>query len=262
MRGGWPRNRPKTSDGFHASLMPVWKAHVGIQTLLLAPLRILMAVCFIVFLIVGANVANLQLARATRAPQRTERAHGPGGGSVAAGAAASHREPVAGGDGRGWRAIALASWLGRSLLWMLPPIGFPIEFDFSLNADVLVFTVLLCCASSLLTGLAPALQAVKSSLIEALKEGGRCGSPGAGQNRTRGLLVVSEVALALVALVGTALFARSFQNARAIQPGFDAGNVVYAQYHLDTLLSEPGAARAVLLPPARPASGRSPALPR
>jgi predicted permease len=51
--------------------------------------------------------------------------------------------------------------------------------------------------------------------------------------------VVSEVALALVALVGTALFARSFQNARAIQPGFDAGNVVYAQYHLDTFCQNP-----------------------
>ena len=70
--------------------------------------------------------------------------------------------------------------------------------------------------------------------MEALKEGGRSGTSGAGQNRTRGLLVVSEVALALVALVGTALFARSFQNARAIHPGFDASNVLFAQYHLDT----------------------------
>jgi hypothetical protein len=70
--------------------------------------------------------------------------------------------------------------------------------------------------------------------MEALKEGGRGGTAGAGQNRIRGLLVVSEVALALVALVGTALFARSFQNARAIRPGFDARNVLFAKYHLDT----------------------------
>ncbi len=117
---------------------------------------------------------------------------------------------------------------------MLPPIGFPVAFDFSLNADVLGFTVLLCCAGSLLTGLAPAVHPVRGSLMEVLKEGGRSGTSGAGQNRTRGLLVISEVALALVALVGTALFARSFQNARAIRPGFDASNVLFAQYHLDT----------------------------
>ena len=91
---------PRTSGGFHASLMPVWKAHFGVQAMLLAPLRILMAVCFVVFLIVGANVANLQLARATARRQRVERAHGPGREPLAPGAAASYREPVAGGDGR------------------------------------------------------------------------------------------------------------------------------------------------------------------
>jgi predicted permease len=224
---------PSDSGGFHARLMPVWKAHFGVQTVLLAPLRILMAVCLVLFLIVGANVANLQLARATarRKELSIRMALGAGGGRVmrqllteslvlaAMGALAS---------------IPLASWLGRSLLWMLPPVGFPVEFDFSLNADVLGFMALLCCAGSLLTGLAPALHPIRSSLLEALNEGGRGGSSGAAQNRTRGLLVVSEVALALVALVGTALTARSFQSARAIHPGMDAHNVLFAKYHLDT----------------------------
>jgi len=224
---------PKTSEGFHASLMPVWKAHLGMQSVLLEPLRILMAVCFLLFLIVGANVANLQLARATARRRELSVRVALGAGRwrlvrqlLTESLLLSAMGALAG--------VALAAWLGRSLLWMLPPVEFPVKLDFSLNVDVLGFTVLLCCACSLLTGLAPAVHSVRSSLVDALKEGGRSGTPGAGQNRTRGLLVVSEVALALVALVGTALFVRSFQNARAIHPGFDAGNVLFAQYHLDT----------------------------
>ena len=229
---------PKTSGGFRASLMPVWKAHFGVQSVLLAPLRILMAVCFLLFLIVGANVANLQLARATarRRELSVRMVLGASRWRLARQLFAESLLLAAMGALAG---IALSAWLGRSLLWMMPPIGFPIEVDFSLNADMLGFTVLLCCAGSLLTGLAPALHSVKSGLMEALKEGGRSGTPGAAQNRTRGLLVISEVALALVALVGTALFARSFENARAIHPGFDAHNVLFAKYHLDTFCPDP-----------------------
>jgi len=224
---------PKTNAGVRERVMPVWKAHFGVQVILLTPLRLLMAVCFVLFLIVGANVANLQLARATaRRKELSLR--------MALGAS-------------GWRvmrqllteslllaavaailAIPLAAWLVRSLLWMFPPLGFPVEFDFRLNGDMLAFTVLLCCAGSVLTGLAAAVHPLRSSLLEALNEGGRGGSSGASRNRTRGLLVISEVALALVALVGTAFAVRSFQAVRQISPGFDAHNVLFAKYHLDT----------------------------
>ena len=146
---------PRTSGGFHASLMPVWKAHLGMQSVLLAPLRILMAVCFVLFLIVGANVANLQLARATarRRELSVRMALGAGRWRLTRQLLTESLLLAAMGALGG---ITLASWLGRSLLWMLPPIGFPVEFDFSLNADMLGFTALLCCAGSLLTGLAPA----------------------------------------------------------------------------------------------------------
>ena len=224
---------PSTNRGFRASLMPVWKAHFGMQSVLLEPLRILMAVCFVLFLIVGANVANLQLARATarRREFSVRMALGAGGWRVARQLLTESLVLAAMGALAG---IAMAAWLGRSLLWLLPPIGFPVSVDFSLNADMLAFTVLLCGAGSLLTGLAPALHSLRSDVMSVLKEEGRSGTPGASQNRTRGLLVVSEVALALVALVGTAVFARSFENARAIHPGLDPHNVLFAKYHLDT----------------------------
>ena len=227
---------PRSSEGFRAGLMPVWKAHFGAQSLLLAPLRILMAVCFALFLIVGANVANLQLARATarRRELSVRRALGAGSGRLVRQLLTESLLLAAMGALAG---VPLALLLGRALVWMLPSLGYPVDFGFTLNGDVLGFTALLCCAGALLTGLAPALQAARSNLMDALKEGGRSSTPGAGQTRTRGLLVVSEVALALVALVGTALFARSFQNARAIRPGFDARNVLFAKYHLDTFCS-------------------------
>ena len=227
---------PATSAGYHESVMPVWKGHVGVQAVMLAPLRILMAVCFVVFLIVGANVANLQLARGTARRRELSVRMAMGAGPrrlvrqllteslllAALGAVAS---------------FPLADWLGSSLQWIMPALGLPVKLDFSLNADVLAFTILLCCAACLATGLAPALHTVHGDLVEALKEGGRSGTSGAGQNRTRGFLVVCEVALALVALVGTALFARSFQNARTISPGFDARNVLFVKYYLETFCS-------------------------
>ena len=224
---------PQTSRAFRARLMPVWKAHFGVQTVLLGPLRILMAICFVLFLIVGANIANLQLARATarRKELSLRMALGASRWRLVRQFLTESLLLAAMGAVAG---IPVASLLGHALLWLLPPLGFPIEFDFNLNPDVVGFIVLLCCAGSLVTGLTPALYMLKTGLIDALKEGGRTGTSGAAQNRIRGLLVVSEVALALVALVGTALFARSFQNARAISPGLDAQNVLFVKYHLDT----------------------------
>jgi hypothetical protein len=245
---------PRTSGGFRASLMPVWKAHIGMQSVLLAPLRILMAVCFVVFLIVGANVANLQFARATarRRELSVRMALGASRWRLARQLLTESLLLAAMGALAG---IPLAAWLGRSLLWMLPPFGFPVDFDFSLNADMLGFTVLLCCAGSLLTGLAPAVHSVRSDLMEALKEGGRSGTPGAGQNRTRGAAggfgggagaggagghraVRAELSKRADHLSG---LRREPRTVRAIPPRH--------------VLPEPGAEGAVLLPSARPDRG-------
>ncbi|HTQ55353.1 MAG TPA: ABC transporter permease [Bryobacteraceae bacterium] len=228
---------PRTNTGFSERVMPVWRAHLGVQSVLLAPLRILMAVCFMLLLIVGANVANLQLARATARRRELSVRMALGAGYWRLVRQFLAESLMLAGMGA-LAAIPMAGWLGRSLLWLLPPVGFPVQLDFDLNAHTLAFTALLCCASALLTGMAPAIHTVKGNLIDALKEGGRSGTSTGAQHRTRGLLVASEVALALVALVGTVLFARSFQNARAIAPGLDANNVLFAKYHLDTFCTD------------------------
>ena len=229
---------PATSRGFSARLMPVWKAHVGLQGFLLTPLRILMAVCGVLFLIVAANVANLQLVRATARQKEF-------GMRVALGASPGRliRQMVteslllaAGGAVVG---VALAMWLGQSLERMLPVSQYPIALDFSLNGDLLAFAILLCVILAVITGLAPALHSIRVDVNETLKEGGRSGASGARLQRARGMLVVSEVALAMVALVGMGLFTRSFLNARAISPGIEARHLLLAQYHVDTFCSTP-----------------------
>jgi putative ABC transport system permease protein len=94
---------------------------------------------------------------------------------------------------------------------------------------VLGFTTLLSLGTGLLFGLIPAIQSSKADLTSTLKEtGGRSGS-GFRQNKTRSILVVTEVALALTLLVGSALLIRSAIALSRVEPGFDAANVLTMQ---------------------------------
>ena len=227
---------PDSNRGFSARLMPIWEAHIGLQGLLLTPLRILMAVCGVLFLIVAANVANLQLARATarRKEFSVRLALGAGPGRLIRQLVAESLLLAVAGAVVG---VTLALWLGQSLTWLLPATDLPITLDFSLNGDILAFAILLCAVLAVITGLAPALYSIRADVNESLKTGGRSGTSRSGLQRARGLLVVSEVALAMLALVGTGLFTRSFLNARAMNRGLDARNLLFVQYHVDTFCS-------------------------
>jgi predicted permease len=103
-----------------------------------------------------------------------------------------------------------------------------------LDGQVLTFTMALAFGVAILAGLAPALHASRANVNEMLKEGGRSGSSGAHSHRLRGLLVASEVALAVIALVGAGLFLKSFQTARAIDPGFKPEGVALARFDFST----------------------------
>ena len=227
---------PESNRGFSARLMPIWQAHIGLQGLLLTPLRILMAVCGLLFLIVAANVANLQLARATARQKEfsVRLALGAAPGRLIRQLVTESLLLAAAGAVVG---VTLALWLGQSLTWLLPATDLPITLDFSLNGDILAFTILLCAVLAAMTGVAPALYAMRGDVNESLKAGGRGGTSGSGVQRARGLLVVCEVALAMLALVGTGLFTRSFLNARSMNRGLDASNLLFVQYHVDTFCS-------------------------
>jgi len=104
-------------------------------------------------------------------------------------------------------------------------LDFPNADAISLNSGVLVFNLVLALATGLLFGLAPAWQAWKTNVNDAMKEASRS-STGASHHRLRGLFVVSEVALTLVLLVGAGLMLRSFAQVRYSSPGFDPRNVL------------------------------------
>jgi predicted permease len=97
---------------------------------------------------------------------------------------------------------------------------------------VLGFTLAVALVTGLLFGLAPAIQGTRSDLREALNEGGRGGGTGAGRQRMRNAFVVTQVALAVVLLVGAGLMINSIVRLERINPGFDASNLITFQVQL------------------------------
>jgi len=222
---------PRTNRGVEANVVPVWAGHLGAQGLLLKPLRILMAVCVLLLLIVCANVANLLLARAVaRQPEFALRlALGAQRRQLAKQLLTETLMLASAGAAAG---AILVLWLGQTLVSLLPKIDVPLRLGGYLNWPTLGFTVALAAAATLISGTMPALMSARAGLNETLKEGGRGAGAGTESHKLRGLLVVAEVALAMVAMIGAGLFHRSFKNANAVDPGFDIRNASVSQFYL------------------------------
>ena len=127
--------------------------------------------------------------------------------------------------------LLLASY-GVDLLLALGPASLPRAAEVGVDFRVLGFTLALSILAGVAFGLAPAWQATRVDLHDELKESGRGGAGGARQNRARGLLVVSEIALSLVLLVGAGLLAKSFFRLQSVDPGFEARNVLVIRLSL------------------------------
>jgi putative ABC transport system permease protein len=114
---------------------------------------------------------------------------------------------------------------GIDLLLALGPASLPRAAEVGVDFRVLGFTLALSLLAGVIFGLAPAWQATRVNLNDALKESAR-GTGGAQHGRTRGLLVVCEIALSLTLLVGAGVLVRSFLRLQAVDPGFEAKNVL------------------------------------
>jgi putative ABC transport system permease protein len=195
------------------------------------PLLILGGAVAFVLLIACANVANLLLARAAGRQREI---------AIRTAIGASRAQIVRQLLGESM-VLALAGGVagfligvpGVRVLLAASPGGLP-RLDDLVNSGwaalldwrVFGFTIAVSIVTGVLFGLLPALQVSRIDVNTSLKEAsGRAGT-GMKQNRVRGALVVSEVALALILLVGAALLIRTFQGLRAVEPGFDATNVL------------------------------------
>jgi len=108
----------------------------------------------------------------------------------------------------------------------------PRLWEIGVDAGVLEFTLVLSVLAGIVSGFAPAWRLTKTNLNEAMKQGMGKTDADSGGNRTRSVLVASEVALSLVLLVGAGLMVRSLWNLRKVDPGFDARNVLTLQVTL------------------------------
>ena len=125
-------------------------------------------------------------------------------------------------------AVILGWWAVAVLKSSMPP-NIPRVATIALDLRVLAVAAVTACVTGVIFGLAPALQLSRPDLIAALREGGQTtASP--GRRRLRTALVVAEVALAVVLLVGAALFIGSFISVVRIEPGFDPAHVLTAQF--------------------------------
>ncbi|HZS03644.1 MAG TPA: ABC transporter permease [Blastocatellia bacterium] len=225
---------PRTNTSQSLFLMPLRERLVGNIKL---TLMVLFGAIGFVLLIACANVANLLLARAaSRQKEMAVRA------AMGASRPALVRQllteslmlALTGGAG----GAMLAMW-GIDLLVALGAGNLPRADEVRVDPAVFGFTLAVSLVTGLLFGLAPALQSSRLGLSEVLKEGGRSAGGGAGHNRTRSLLVVAEVALAVVLLVGAGLLVNSFIRLGQVSPGFDEKNLLTVRVELPNPYAQP-----------------------
>src|SRR5271170_6405154 len=218
-------------------LEPLTTALLGDQR---SVMQMMLAAVAFVLLIACANIANLQLAR-SRTRQKEMAVRAALGASPQRIVRQLLAESVVLGLASGVVGVLLAFW-GVSWIVANGPAGVPRLDVAHVDAATLAFACGVALLSSFLFGLAPALRSASTRLSDAFKSS--TGIVGGSRDRIRSLLVVGEVALALVLMAGAGLLIRSALLVSHVDPGFDTSNVVVGRIGLpDAGYHDPAVAR-------------------
>jgi len=233
---GLEKEYPRDNKGRTVELYPLNESALGINQRRQFTLAggVLMSVVGLVLLIACVNLANLLLAQAAKREKELSIRVAMGAGRLRLVRQLLTESTVLSLLG-GLAGLLVAYW-GRNVLWSFrPPFLLDGSIDLSFDARVVGFTLVISLLTGLVFGIIPALKASGTDVNEVLKTGGRGGTLGWTHNHLRGLLVISEIALALVALVGSGLFLRSMQNAQQYNPGFESQNLFQMNFDLGAL---------------------------
>ncbi len=215
---------------------------VGLQEQLVQNVRpaliLLLGAVSLVLLIACVNVANLLLARAASRGREVAIRTALGAGRVRV-VRQLLTESVLLSLGGGALGIFLA-WASLGPLLKISAGSVPAGLPIALDRSVLIFTFGMSLVTGLLFGIVPALRTASRDLRGTLNEASRGSTSGPGHHRLRGMLVASEMALAVLLLVGSGLMLRSFSRLQDVPPGFQPDHLLVADLPLSqTAYSKP-----------------------